>query len=81
MRRSSLEGAAEDELNAPALYERAAGRAALWLGDARRLSEIAALFRAIGRSAPYPAAHVAAEAALLGRCDEAADKYRVVLRR
>jgi hypothetical protein len=82
--RTATEGAAGDELNAPALYERAA-RAALWLGDARRLSEVAALFRGIGRAAPTPAAQLAAveaaEAALLGRRDEAAEQYRDVMRR
>jgi tetratricopeptide (TPR) repeat protein len=82
--RLNLVVATSDDLNAPTAYERA-GRAALWLGDARRLREIHVAFAALGRAAPLPAAQLlAVEAgalALEGRRDEAAELYREVARR
>jgi len=81
--RVAVEQARIDDLNGPTCYERA-GRAALWMGDLDLAREVAGKLRALRRSAPFPAAQLAAvEAgviALEGRREEAVERYRDVFR-
>ena len=80
----AVEQARTDVLNAPSSFERAS-RAALWMGDLGAARTVVTEFRALGRSAAFPAAELAtAEAAVLaleGRRAEALERYRDAFRR
>jgi len=82
--RIAVDQARIDVLNGPSCLERA-GRAALWMGDLEAARAVVREFHALGRSAAFPAAELAAiEAGVLaleGRREDALDRYRDVFRR